>query len=169
MEKHEAKIKERTNNYYAPKFAEYFTVEFMTYIPIHGALMRDLVDPSISRVSNAFVEICNKVLNHDVLEHQTRNPIGSTIMKLKDISQSLTEEANLAIGACDARLPRSGEIPCIFKVCEKSPFAGFVPQSGTTDRCSHEINDKSSEKNIIFRQRIQSICEGYMETWQRRH
>ena len=31
---------------------------------------------------------------------------------------------------CDARLPRSGGIPYIFKAYEKSPFAGFVPQSG---------------------------------------
>ena len=37
-------------------------------------------------------------------------------------------------GCCDARLPRSGGIPYIFKACEKSPFAGFVPQSGITAR-----------------------------------
>ena len=37
-------------------------------------------------------------------------------------------------GICDARLPRSGGIPYIFKVCEKSPFAEFVPQPGITGR-----------------------------------
>ena len=99
IEKDEAEIEEITNQYYAPEFAEYFTVEFMTYIPICGALMLDLVDPSISRVSNAFVESFNKVLKHNVLEHQTRNPIGMTIRKLKDNVQLLIEEANLGIGA----------------------------------------------------------------------
>ena len=67
IEKDEAEIGETTNQYYAPEFAEYFTVEFMTYIPICGALMLDLVDPSISRVSNVFVESFNKVLKHNVL------------------------------------------------------------------------------------------------------
>ena len=99
IEKDEAEIEEITNQYYAPEFAEYFAVEFMTYIPICGALMLDLVVPSISRVSNAFVESFNKVLKHSVLEHQTRNPIGMTIRKLKDNVQLLMEEANLGIGA----------------------------------------------------------------------
>ena len=34
---------------------------------------------------------------------------------------------------CDARLSRSGGIPYMLKAWKKSPFAGFVPQSGITD------------------------------------
>ena len=41
-------------------------------------------------------------------------------------------DARRAARGCDARLPRSGGIPYIFKACEKSPSAGFVPQSGIT-------------------------------------
>ena len=39
-----------------------------------------------------------------------------------------------------------GEIPYIFKACEKSPFAGFVPQSGITGR-TMDLSFFLSERN----------------------
>lgn len=51
-----------TNKYYAPEFVEYITLEFMPFITMCGSLMLNLVDPNISRVSNAYFESHHKVI-----------------------------------------------------------------------------------------------------------
>ena len=88
-----------TNEFYAPEFAEYFTIEFMTYIPICGSLMLDLIDVDISRVSNAYVESHNKVIKIDVMNRQKKNSMGQAIRKLKEYVNSLIAEANLGSSA----------------------------------------------------------------------
>ena len=89
-----------TNEFYAPEFAEYFTIDFMTYIPICGSLMLDsIIDVDISRVSNAYVESHNKVMKIDVMNRQKKNSMGQAIRKLKEYVNFLIAEANLGSSA----------------------------------------------------------------------
>ena len=87
------------NEFYAPEFVEYLTIEFMTYIPICGSLMLNLIDVDISRVNNAYVESHNEVMKIDVMNQQKKNSIGQAIRKLKEYVNSLITEANLGSSA----------------------------------------------------------------------
>ena len=58
----ESGIDDITNCYYALKFMEYITLEFMPYIPICSALLLNFVNAGISRISNATVECFNRII-----------------------------------------------------------------------------------------------------------
>ena len=102
MEKGNKACEEITNINYAPKFAEYITLEFMPYIyicmiSICGALMLDHIDQNLSRVSNAYVESHNKTLKVNILEGQKRNTLGTIVRKLEENMKALIEEESLNI------------------------------------------------------------------------
>ena len=72
-----------TNKYYAPEFLKYAVRKYMSYTPLWSALDLDLVDPSISRISNAFVESANRVMKEIVFEGTTNASIADRVRQLK--------------------------------------------------------------------------------------
>lgn len=57
--------------------------------------MLDLVDPNISRVSNAYVESHHKNFKYGILKEQSHMSIGQTVRRLRDNVGRLVFEANL--------------------------------------------------------------------------
>lgn len=98
-EETDIEIEDITNEYYAPKFAEHFTIEFMSYISICVSLLLDLIDKNISQVSNAYIRAHQKVVKINVLNKRKNNSIGKTIRKLKNYFECLVTKANIGPSA----------------------------------------------------------------------
>lgn len=71
------------NEFYAPDFLQFVLSTWIPYIVMWSALDMNLIDPKISRISNAFVESSNKVLKEKTYERLTCVALGQAVRKLK--------------------------------------------------------------------------------------
>lgn len=76
-------------NKYAPEIIEITLKRWMPYAVLWTAMDLDMVDPSISRVTNAYIESSNKVMKDMVFQNMTNISIADRIRQLKN-NRSLT-------------------------------------------------------------------------------
>ncbi|KAH0552600.1 hypothetical protein KQX54_013164 [Cotesia glomerata] len=65
-----------TNGLYCPEFIDYLLVQYLAYCPLWTAMLMDLIDPEISRMSNVYAESHMKNYKYDILMNKTNWPIG---------------------------------------------------------------------------------------------
>ena len=59
--------------FHAPGFLDHALTEWMPYVVLFSALDLDLVDKSLSRVTNAYVEAAHKVTKHETLNNAVKH------------------------------------------------------------------------------------------------
>ena len=84
---HEGEEIKITNEYYAPEFVLHLKTTWMPYAILWSSLDLDLVDPKISRLSNAFVESEFKVTKESVFKGVTNSSIADRVRQLNTARQ----------------------------------------------------------------------------------
>lgn len=85
-----------TNGLYFPQFIHYLLTTFMAYCPLWTAMMMDLLDREISRISNVYAESHMRTYKYWVLENKRRWPIGKVCRKLQENNENLVKENTLS-------------------------------------------------------------------------
>lgn len=85
-----------TNGLYCPEFIDYLLVQFLAYCPLWTAMLMDLIDPEISRLSNVYAESHMKNYKYDVLMNKRNWPIGKVCRLLRDNNKALVLENALS-------------------------------------------------------------------------
>lgn len=74
-----SKVEDETRNkYYSPELLDHILSRWMPFVVFWSALDLDLVDPNISRITNAYVESDNKVTKEVTFSRTTNSSIADT-------------------------------------------------------------------------------------------
>lgn len=68
-----------SNKYYAPGFVLHLLNFWMPYFPWWSAVDLDMIDPLISRLSNANIESCTRVMKEKLLRGNSRSSIADVV------------------------------------------------------------------------------------------
>ncbi|KAH0535064.1 hypothetical protein KQX54_012817 [Cotesia glomerata] len=85
-------VEEINNKYYSTEFLQYLLEVFMPYASLWSGITLELVDKTISRVSNAYVESHNRIYEEKILKGRKDITIGEAIRLLKGYNECLVKE-----------------------------------------------------------------------------
>lgn len=86
-----------SNKYYAPKFVQYLLTKRMPYVVLWSSLDLDLIDPKISRITNAFIESSHKVTKEIDFKGISNRSIADRVRELQTSADGIL--ANLELDA----------------------------------------------------------------------
>lgn len=85
-----------TSGLYCPQFFYYLLTTFMPYCPLWTAMMMDLIDPEMSRISNVYAESHMKNHKYEVLKNKRNWKIGKVCRALHENNENLVKEDTLS-------------------------------------------------------------------------